>query len=89
MGQIKFQNRFDKIDSFAKINLSLHVIGRLSNNYHKVESLVTFVDLCDKIYIKLIKNKKHIIFFSGKFSKKINKNNTITKLLKELDKKNY
>ena len=88
MDQIKLQNKFDKINSFAKINLSLNVIKRLSNNYHKIESLVTFVKLSDVIYIKLIKNKKHNILFSGKFSKNISKNNTITKLLDVLDKKN-
>ena len=87
MDQIKYKKNFDKINSFAKINLSLNVIKRLPNNYHKVESLVTFVKLSDTIYIKLIKNNEHSIFFSGKFSKNINKNNTITKLLRVLDKK--
>jgi len=77
-----------KFKSFAKINLSLNIIKRLSNNYHKVESLVTFINLSDSIYIKLIKNKKHNIFFSGKFSKNISKNNTVAKLLRLLDKNN-
>ena len=77
-----------KFKSFAKINLSLNIIKRLSNNYHKIESLVTFINLSDSIYIKLIKNKKHNIFFSGKFSKNISKNNTVAKLLKLLDKNN-
>jgi len=79
--------KFNKINSFAKINLSLNVTKRLSNNYHKIESLVTFVKLSDTIYIRPIKSKKHIIFFSGKFSKNIGKNNTISKLLEILDKK--
>ena len=88
MGQINFKNFFDKINSPAKINLSLNVIKRLPNNYHKIESLVTFVKLSDTIYIKLINNKNHIILFNGKFSKNISKNNTVTKLLGVLDQKN-
>tara|TARA_B100001996_G_scaffold256913_1_gene199682 strand:- start:260 stop:1111 length:852 start_codon:yes stop_codon:yes gene_type:complete len=81
--------KFDKILSPAKINLSLNVLKRLSNNYHKIESLVTFIELSDEIYIRLIKNKFNKISFSGKFSKGINKNhNTITKLLKILKEKN-
>ena len=65
--------KFDKINSFAKINLSLNVIKRLSNNYHKIESLITFINLSDKIYIRRTKNKKHSIFFTGQFSKGISK----------------
>ena len=75
---------FQKLKSWAKINLSLNVIQRLSNNYHKIESLITFVRLSDEIKIKKIYKKKHKIFFSGKFSKGINKNNTFSKLLKLL-----
>ena len=86
MDQKKLKNKFSKIKSFAKINLSLNVIKRLPNNYHKIESLVTFVKLSDIIYIKLIKNSKHMVYFSGKFSKNISKKNTITKLLEILDK---
>ena len=79
--------KFDKINSFAKINLSLNVIKRLSNNYHKIESLITFINLSDKIYIRRTKNKKHSIFFTGQFSKGISKINTISNLLKILEKK--
>jgi 4-diphosphocytidyl-2-C-methyl-D-erythritol kinase len=87
MVQIKSKFFFDKINSHAKINLSLNVIKRLPNNYHNIESLVTFAKLSDTIYIRLIKSKKHIILFQGKFSKNISKNNTISKLLRVLDKK--
>ena len=88
MGQIKLKTKFDKINSFAKINLSLNVIKRLPNSHHQIESLVTFIKLSDTIYIKPTKDKKHSIFFSGKFSKNISKNNTINKLLTILDIKN-
>ena len=78
---------FNKLKSWAKINLSLHVIKRLSNNYHNIESLITFVQLSDEIKIKKINKKKHKIFFLGKFSKGINKKNTVVKLLKLLEEK--
>ena len=49
--------------------------------------LVAFINLHDEILIKKIKSKKHKISFNGKFSKNINKNNTVSKLFKILDKK--
>ncbi len=38
--------------SRAKVNLSLHVVGRRSNGYHNLDSLVAFPRLGDEIYIK-------------------------------------
>ena len=81
--------KFIKIKSYAKINISLNVIAKLSSNFHKIESLVTFINLYDSIYIKLIKNKNHKIHFNGKFSKNIIKDNTVKNLLSILDKKNF
>ena len=78
--------KYDKIKSYAKINLALNVVGKISN-LHKIESIIAFVDLHDIILIKSIKSKKHIISFSGKFSKNITKKNTVFKLLEILDKK--
>ena len=78
---------FKKLKSWAKINLSLNVIKKLPNNYHKIESLITFVQLSDEIKIKTIDKVNHKISFSGKFSKGISKNNTIIKLLNLLEKK--
>ena len=77
---------FDKIKSFAKINLALNIISK-STKLHRIESLVSFIDLHDKILIKKIKSNKHSIIFKGKFSKKIKKENTVLKLLKILDQK--
>tara|TARA_Y100000590_G_scaffold459527_1_gene616841 strand:- start:3 stop:866 length:864 start_codon:yes stop_codon:yes gene_type:complete len=71
-----------KIKSFCKINLTLRVIKRLKNDYHKIQSLVTFCNIHDDILITKIHSPNDKIFFSGKFNKGINnKNNTITKLL--------
>ena len=51
------------IKSYAKINLSLNVLGRINSNLHKIETLVSFIDLNDEINIKKI-NKKIIEFIS-------------------------
>ena len=76
---------FKTIKSHAKINLSLGVVGRLKSGYHKIESLISFLNLHDYIFIKKIKNKSHKVIFVGKFSKGIKKKNTIYNLLKILD----
>tara|TARA_B100000530_G_C15884509_1_gene458831 strand:- start:74 stop:922 length:849 start_codon:yes stop_codon:yes gene_type:complete len=77
---------YSNVKSFAKINLSLNVTGKFKN-YHKIESIISFLDLYDLILIKKIKSKNHKIRFIGQFSKNINKSNTISKLLNLLDKK--
>jgi len=75
-----------KIKSYAKINLALNVVGK-RNSLHKIESIIAFVYLHDIIEIREIKSINHVIKFSGKFSQNIGKNNTISKLLKILEKK--
>ncbi len=78
--------KFYKIKSHAKLNLALNVIGK-SDTLHKIESITTFIELHDVIMIKKIKANKHYISFSGKYSRGIKKNNTVSKLLQILDKK--
>ena len=78
---------FNKIKSHAKINLALNITGKKSS-LHKLESIVAFIDLHDLIYIRRSKSRNHNISFGGKFSKNIGKNNTVSKLLKILEKKN-
>ena len=73
------------IKSHAKINLALNVTGKTSG-LHQIESIVGFVSLHDVILIKKIQSKKHIISFNGKYSKNIYKKNTISKLLKILER---
>ena len=78
---------FEKVNSWAKVNLSLNVIKRLSSKYHNIESLITFIKIYDEIKIKISNKREHKIYFTGKFSKGIPKNNTIIKLLNLLEKK--
>ena len=75
-----------KIKSHAKINLALNVTGK-NSKLHRIESLVSFIDLHDLIYLKMINKEDHKIIFKGKFCKNIKKVNTISILLKLLDKK--
>ena len=77
---------YSKIKSHAKINLALNIIGKVST-LHKIESIISFLDLHDEISIKNIENKDHKIKFIGEFSKNINSNNSVFRLLKILDKK--
>ena len=78
---------FERIFSWAKVNLSLNVIKKVSRKYHNIESLVTFIKIYDEIKIKIINEREHKIFFVGKFSKGIPKNNTVLNLLNLLEKK--
>ena len=79
-----------KIKSFCKINLTLRVLKKLSNGYHKIQSLITFCQIHDIIYVSKINGFKDKIKFYGKFKSNISKkSNTIKKLLFLLRKKKY
>jgi len=77
--------KFTKIKSYAKINISLGVLGK--SKLHNIESLIAFINYYDEIFIKKTKNKSHKVIFMGKFSKGISQNNTILNLLRILDNK--
>ena len=36
----------------AKINLFLHVVGRMPNGYHALQSVFMLVDWCDRLHIE-------------------------------------
>ena len=65
---------FNKIKSYAKINLALNVNGKKSS-LHKIESIVVFASLFDEIFIRKIKsrNTKFLFLesFQGTLGKKI------------------
>ena len=75
-----------KIKSHAKINLALNVVGK-AYSLHKIETIISFLNLHDEIFIKIIKSRDHKIKFTGKFSNNISVNNTVSHLLEILDKK--
>ena len=53
-----------KIKSNAKINLALNIIGK-SKKLHKIESLISFIDLHDLIYLKKTKKKITKLFLQA------------------------
>ena len=73
-----------KVKSYAKINLALNITGKLIT-LHKIETIVSFIDLHDLITISRVKRANHQISFIGKFSKNIKKNNTVERLFNILD----
>jgi len=79
--------KFSKIKSYAKVNLTLNVAKRLPSKFHKIESLISFINLHDLINLRPIQSNNHKVYFKGKFAKGINTKNTITRLLKILDNK--
>ena len=79
--------RNNYLKSYAKINLALNVTGK-RNSMHKIESIISFIDLHDLISIQNIKSNNHKISFYGKFSKNIKRKNTVQKLLDLLDRSN-
>ena len=79
--------KINKIKSNAKLNLALNITGK-KKFLHKIESIISFIDLHDVISINQHNAKKHHISFYGKFSKNIGKKNTVQKLFQILDKEN-
>ena len=43
-----------RLDSPAKINLCLHVLGRRQDGYHELAMAMQRVDLCDRVLIRLV-----------------------------------
>ena len=76
-----------KFKSYAKVNLSLNVLGKFKSKKHKIESIVSFLDFYDLIYLKPTSSNKHKVYFTGKFTRGISRKNTISKLLHILDQK--
>jgi 4-diphosphocytidyl-2-C-methyl-D-erythritol kinase len=46
----------------AKINLSLKILGRRTDGFHEIETLIAPISLCDEIKIELCSGKKEIAF---------------------------
>ena len=80
--------RLQKLKCYAKINISLNIINKLKSNFHRIKSIISFINLYDLIFIKKTKSNNHKIVFTGKFCKGIKKQNSIDNLLKILDRNN-
>ncbi len=70
----------------AKINLYLHITGKLSNGYHELDSLVTFADIGDQISVR--EAKKFSFKIMGEFAKDLksgdDSNNLVIRAAKNL-----
>ena len=70
------------IKSYAKINLFLHIIDRLENGYHNLDTILSRINLYDEIKIQDSNNFN--VRYEGKFSPMINVNDNITLLFNYL-----
>ncbi len=68
-----------KLNSYAKINWFITIHSK-KNNYHKLTSLISLINLNDEIGIRETKQNTSKCYFSGKFKLKV-QSNTILKLL--------
>jgi len=70
------------IKSYAKINLFLHIIDRLENGYHNLDTILSRINLYDEIKIQDSNNFN--VRYEGKFSPMINVNDNVTLLFNYL-----
>ena len=76
--------------AFAKVNLTLRILSKLKNGYHRIQSFIIFLNLKDQIQLIESELRYDKIIFKGQFGKGVNKkNNTISKLLKILRAKGF
>ena len=76
--------------AFAKVNLTLRILSKLKNGYHRIQSFIIFLNLKDKIQLTESDLRYDKIIFKEKFGKGINKShNTISKLLKIIRAKGF
>ena len=73
------------IKSYAKINLFLHIIDRLENGYHDLDTIISRINLYDEI--KIQDGNNFSVRYEGKFSPMINVNDNVTLLFKYLIEK--
>ena len=46
------------LKSYSKLNLTLNVNFKLRNGLHEIQSLYCWLNLCEKINIKILKKKR-------------------------------
>jgi 4-diphosphocytidyl-2-C-methyl-D-erythritol kinase len=66
----------------AKINLSLRILGHRSDGFHKIETLIAPISLCDEIRIELRTGKQKIVFRCDEPSVPQGKDNLVVRAAK-------
>jgi 4-diphosphocytidyl-2-C-methyl-D-erythritol kinase len=66
----------------AKINLSLRILGRRSDDFHEIETLIAPVSLCDEIKIEQCSGKRKIAFRCDHPSVPKGEDNTVVRAAK-------
>ncbi len=67
----------------AKLNLSLHIVGRRSDGYHLIDSIFSLIDLQDFLSIDILREDKIIVKSNTASLKEDNLVSRAAKLLKE------
>ncbi len=75
---------YETIKSFAKINWVLEILSLRQDNYHNISSVFDFVDLYDKIHVKIEESNKCDINIRSNL-KELEKNNILHKVVEILD----
>ena len=71
------------IKSYAKINLFLEIIGKNSNDYHLLQSIICFIDIFDIITFE--KSNKLSLNISGKYANFLQNDNSPNIILKTIN----
>jgi len=69
-----------KLKSYAKINLTLEILEKLPDNYHKIESIIQEIELHDVLYFK--KNKNITLYSEAEIP--LDENNLIWKATEKM-----
>ena len=61
----------------AKVNLNLAIVGRLKDGYHRISSLVVFLEYGDKVGVSLNSKRRFTLRITGKFARHLKKDNNL------------
>ncbi|WP_224746849.1 4-(cytidine 5'-diphospho)-2-C-methyl-D-erythritol kinase [Pelovirga terrestris] len=65
LSQVNMMHNQIRVNSPAKINLCLHVLGRYENGYHALAMAMQRVDLCDQVDIRITRAKGVTVHCDG------------------------
>ncbi|MDA0781685.1 MAG: 4-(cytidine 5'-diphospho)-2-C-methyl-D-erythritol kinase [Rickettsiales bacterium] len=63
--------------SNAKLNLYLHITGKFHNGYHKLESLMIPISVCDNIYISFNESNTNHLNINGDYAHLVDKSDNL------------